>query len=204
MRPFLHSHALFRSQCSRCGPRSVVYRSIEQRRGLEGLSSFNLGNGLADDTPRQFPTFAPPPPRRKLTVKEGVLRVLKSLHRKLQNSEELGIAPSPPPPPPPPPPGNKEGWAAFKNPRPPPSPHPPPPPPSSPPPLPPPSPSPPPGPPGYYEFGSCSCFTESTDESDARQNAWSTMYIFNSAIRTTRDAGGGVVVVVLPRPTMAD
>ena len=172
----LHS-ACVALQCSRCGVRDVVYKSIEQRRGLEGFASFGVGNGLDDETPR-FGFAAPPPPgygRRRLTVKEGVLTMLKSLRRKMQNSEELGIAPSPPPPPPPPPPGNEEGWAAFKNPRPPPSPRPPPPPPSSPPPLPPPSPSPPPTPPGYYEFGSCSCFTESTDETDARQNAWSIM-----------------------------
>ena len=143
-----------------------MYKSLEQRRGLEGLSSFNIGNGLSDETPRFASSqFSQPPSnygRRKLTVKESVLEVLKSLHRKLQNADELGIAPSPPPPPPP----------------------------SSPPPLPPPSPSPPPVPPGYYEYASCSCFTESTDETDNRQNAWSTIelrskcnYIEPSAVR---------------------
>lgn len=192
------------TQCSRCGVRSVVYRSLEQRRGLEGLSCFDIGNGLADETPRFNSATAPPGAgRRKLTVNEGVLRMLKSLRRKLQNSEELGIAPSPPPPPPPPPPGNKEGWAAFKNPRPPPSPLPPPPPPSSPPPRPPPSPSPAPGPPGYYEFGSCSCFTESTDESDARQNAWSIMCmrVFEAADR--RPARGPDATASGPAAPMA-
>ena len=80
------------------------------------------------------------------------------------------------------------------NPRPPPSPRPPPPPPNSPPPLPPPSPSPPPSPPGYYEFGSCSCFDESTDDTDAQKSAFSTIalrskanYIEPSAVTRSQD-----------------
>ena len=162
----------FATQCSRCGVRSVIYTSLEQRRGLSGTTSGTNGNGLYDPLPRfgASPPPPPPPARRHL---DALLDTLRGWRRRMQNAEDLNIAPSPPPPPPPPPPGNKEGWAAFKNPRPPPSPLPPPPPPLKPPPLPPPSPNPPPHPPGYYEYGKCSCYDEDTDDADSNNFGWS-------------------------------
>ena len=164
------------SMCTRCGVRHVVYESTEQRRGLEGVASVrNVGNGLFDPKPRFGSQRSDPYERRRLGATRRVLALLQTIHRKLQSAAELGIAPSPPPPPPPPPPGNAEGWAAFKAPRPPPYPSPPPPPPSSPPELPPPLPSPPPFLPGYYSYGSCSCFTADADDDEAQKHAWTPM-----------------------------